>query len=105
MKNFLCRSIRPFFLLGLLTIALPACRTDAEAACELKCDCEGCSNASLDDCLNKADSEEREADRKGCLDLWDELQACEYDTGYCKPDAKFETNCKAEKERWDNCRK
>ncbi|MDI1479457.1 hypothetical protein [Polyangium sp. y55x31] len=104
MKNLLLSSIRPLFLLGFLAAALPACSTDAEAVCELKCDCEGCSPGQLDDCYRHIDNEEIEADRRGCLDYWDELQACEYDTGRCGG-SDWSTSCKNEKERWDNCRK
>lgn len=104
MKNLLLSSIRPLFLLGILAAALPACSTDAEAVCELKCDCEGCNRAQLDDCYRHIDNEEIEADRRGCLDYWDDLQACEYDTGRCGG-SDWSTSCKNEKERWDKCRK
>lgn len=106
MKTLLESSLlRAFTLIGLFTIALPACRTDAEAVCDDKCACEGCSNAQVDDCYYDAQNKEREADAKGCLDYYDELKACEYDTAFCKSNAEFETSCKAEKERYDNCKK
>jgi len=97
--------IRAALVLSMLAFGLPACRTDAEAVCDLKCDCEGCSNAMLDDCYYSADSKEREADRAGCLDLWEDLKACEYDTGVCRSNADWDTNCSVEKQRWENCRK
>lgn len=104
MKNLLLSSIRPLLLLTLLTAALPACSTDAEALCELKCDCEGCSPSQLDDCYYKADNEARDADRWGCLDYWDDLQACEYDTARCDG-SDLKTSCGPEKDRWNNCKK
>ena len=91
--------------MGLCALITPGCRTDAEAVCDYKCDCEGCSNQQLDDCYYGELSKEREADSKGCLDLYDELKACEYDTEYCKPDHHLETSCKPEKDRYDNCKK
>lgn len=81
------------------------CQSDAEAVCDLKCDCEGCSSFQLDDCYDNAGDDERNADFYGCLDYYDDLKACEYDTGYCKGGFDWDTNCKVEKERYDNCRK
>ena len=37
--------------------------------------------------------------------FYDDLKACEYDTGFCKADGNYETACKTEKERYDNCKK
>ena len=104
MKNLLLSALRPFVVLGLLSAALPACRSDAEAVCDMKCDCEGCGRRQLDDCYWKDDNDEREADRKRCLDYWEELQACEYETGTCRPGARWETNCKWERDRWNDCK-
>ncbi len=104
MKNLLLSSIRPLFLLTFLAAALPACSTDAESVCELKCECEGCGNAALDDCYFKAEDESIEADRRGCLDFWDDLQACEYDTGRCDSSSNWKTSCDYEKKRWDSCK-
>lgn len=103
MKNLLLSTARSFLLLGLLTAALPACSTDAEAVCEAKCDCEGCSRSQLDDCYFHAEREEIDADRARCLDLWDELQACEWDTGRCRG-SDWDTSCGPERDRWNRCR-
>jgi hypothetical protein len=105
MKNLLLSVFRPLALVSLLTAALPGCRTDAEAVCDYKCECEGCSDATVDICYHDSEGHELEADRDGCIDLYDELQACEYDTGYCKGGSDWETSCGAEKDRYNNCRK
>jgi hypothetical protein len=91
--------------MGLCMLVVPGCRTDAEAVCDYKCDCEGCSDQALDDCYFHEQSDEREADNKGCLDYYDELKACEYDTWFCKSGNDFETSCGTEKDRYNNCRK
>ena len=88
-----------------LSVGLLGCQSDAEAVCDLKCDCEGCSDYDLDDCYDNVDDEARSADYNGCLDLYDDLKACEYDTGFCKSGFDWDTSCKPEKERYDNCRK
>jgi hypothetical protein len=97
--------LRVLTTIGLLSVFLPACRSDAEAVCDLKCECEGCSDAMIDDCYFDSTSKEREADGKGCLDFYDDLQACEYDTGFCKSGNDFDTACNTEKDRYDNCKK
>lgn len=105
MKNPTLSIPRLFFILPFLVFAVSACRSDGEAVCDFECECEGCSDATLSDCYFEVEDKAREADYEGCLDYYDELKACEYDTGYCKSNAEFETSCKAEKERYDNCRK
>jgi len=97
--------LRTLPLLAFLGQGLPACRSNAEAVCDIKCDCEGCSNAQLDDCYHDTDNKEREADRAGCLDVYDDLKACEYNTAYCKSGSAFATSCKTEKDRYDTCKK
>lgn len=106
MKNLFLSSIRAVLLsssLAFLALSSAACTSDGEAVCEAKCDCEGCSNNALNDCYAEADSNARAADRNGCLDLWDELQACKLDTGFCKSNGDLETSCGSQKDRWENC--
>lgn len=106
MKTLLLAPVfRVLAAIGIFTVGLTGCRTDAQAVCDEKCDCEGCSNQALDNCYNDELSKEREADNKGCLDYYDDLKACEWNTWICKSGNDFETSCKTEKERYDNCKK
>jgi hypothetical protein len=86
-----------------LAALLPACASDAEAVCDAKCECENCGPAAYDNCLAEADGDEREADYRGCLDFYDELKACEYETGFCKGPGDFDTGCGPEKDRLKTC--
>jgi hypothetical protein len=97
--------LRVLTAICIFSIALPACRTDAEAVCDLECECEGCSNKAFDDCYFDELNKERDADNKGCLNFYDDLKACEYDTAFCKSGNDFETSCKSEKDRYDSCKK
>lgn len=97
--------LRVLTAIGIFAVTLPGCRTDAEAVCDLKCECEGCSDRAFDDCYNDAFNKERDANDKGCLDFYDDLKACEYSTAFCKSDDHFETSCKSERERFDSCKK
>lgn len=103
MKNVALTLIRSILALSLLATGAFACTSDAEAVCEAKCDCNRCSDRELDDCYAETNSKEVAADRAGCLDLWDDLKACEADTGFCKSGSDFETSCKPEKDRYESC--
>ncbi|UQA60757.1 hypothetical protein [Polyangium aurulentum] len=102
MKSFLLNFVSRALVFTAVCSALPACRTDAEAVCDYKCECEGCSNADLDNCYWRSEDDEIDADRRGCIDLHDELRACEYETGVCRG-AKWDTACGPEKDRYKNC--
>ena len=105
MKNLTMSALRLLFTVPFMALALPACSSNAEAVCEAKCDCEGCSAATLNDCYFEAEDKTRESENNGCIGHYEELKACENDTGFCKSDFTWETSCKAEKERYDNCKK
>ena len=98
-------TLRALATISLFALALPACRSDAEAVCDFEGECERWSEGQIVDCYNSEIDKEREADAKGCLDLYDELKACEYEYGYCKSTGDWEDGCKSEKERYDACKK
>jgi hypothetical protein len=102
MKSLLQNLVSRVFVLAAVTLALPACRSDAEAVCDYKCECEGCNDVAVDDCYWKSDNEARDADNKDCIDLYDELQACEYETGFCSG-SDWKTSCGVEHDRFKNC--
>jgi hypothetical protein len=102
MKSIFQTFVSRAFVLAAVSLALPACRSDAEAVCDYKCECEGCSDVALDNCYYGAEDEAIVADRRGCIDLYDELQACEYETGFCKG-SDWDTACGPEKDRFKNC--
>jgi hypothetical protein len=83
-----------------LTLSV-GCDTEA-GLCDLKCDCEGCSDREYDDCLFGYEDDERAADREGCLDRYDDLVYCQDDTGRCSGN-DFETSCGHERERLKDC--
>jgi hypothetical protein len=102
MKNSLRALICRALLLSAAAFALPACRSNAEAVCDARGDCEGWRPNQFDDCGYHAEDEELDADRRGCLDYYDELQSCEWDTGRCNG-AHWDTNCGPEHDRFHHC--
>jgi hypothetical protein len=89
--------------LWFLVLCAPACGPSEADVCDLKCDCEGCSDRQYDDCLDHLDDDLRRAEDRDCLDQWDDLLACQDDTGRCKGDDKFEDDCGHERDRFKNC--
>jgi hypothetical protein len=94
--------MRAITLVCLMLCAL-GCGPSEEAVCDLKCDCEGCSDSQYDECLDDLDDDLRRAEDRDCLDRWDDLLACREDTGRCKDDGKFDDDCGQEKDRFKNC--
>lgn len=72
--------------------------------CILKCECEGCSIAKQNECLDEVDRDANEASRIGCYDFYGDLRACEAATGRCREGKDWRTDCDAEEHRWHNCR-
>ena len=85
-----------------LALAVSGCGPVEEDVCDAKCECEGCSDREFDDCVFHHDDDFERADRNGCPELYDDLIACEDDTGRCSG-SEWETSCKAEHDRFKNC--
>lgn len=79
-----------------------ACTSAEEDLCDAKCDCEGCSDRDYDNCVFDREDDEIVADRRGCLDLYDEYVVCQLDTWRCRG-ADFDTSCGPERDRYRNC--
>lgn len=88
--------------LALACLFTAACGRVEGDLCDYKCDCEGCNEREYDDCLDRYDIRYEDADRRGCVDRYDDLLACEDDTGICR-DYKWDTSCKNEREALDRC--
>ncbi|HSO00651.1 MAG TPA: hypothetical protein VLS89_20305 [Candidatus Nanopelagicales bacterium] len=90
-------------LLLAAALASTGCGTLEADLCDLKCDCEGCSDFEYDECLDKYDDDLRDAEREGCEDLYDDLLACEDDTGDCSGGGEWDTRCSDEKDDFKDC--
>lgn len=98
MKNTL------ILLLALLVPTFAGCGYDAEDLCDDGCDCEGCSDFEYDECVDRIEDAEREADYQGCLDQHDDLMACLNDEFRCTGDGRVDIDgCNPEWERYGNC--
>jgi hypothetical protein len=81
-----------------------ACGTSAASLCDEYCECEGCSDNELDECIDDIEDNERRADNEGCLDQYDDLLACYDDEGECRDGDDFDLDgCEPEARDLNDC--
>lgn len=82
-------------LLGLgASIAAGGCTVSAEEICNLKCSCEGCSQAEQDDCLSDVNATVTKADELGCSSQYADWLTCVEEEAECRNGDTF---------AWDGC--
>ena len=80
------------------------CGTSAGSICDEVCDCQGCSDADYDDCIDEIEDAEGDAEDEGCedefdtyLDCLDEELACrdndQIDADGCEDEGKELAEC------------
>jgi hypothetical protein len=77
----------------LLLLGASGCGTSAADLCEEACDCEGCSDAELDECIDELEEIEERAEDLGCEDEMDDYMSC----------VDSELECSEGKARADGC--
>lgn len=75
------------------------CGASGSDYCDVKCDCDRCSDRDYDDCLDEFEYEADYADRRGCSPEWDDYAACVEDFGRCSG----HYGCGNEHDRWKKC--
>ena len=93
--------------LGVVTLALGlgllGCGGSIAAICEEECDCEGCSDDELDECIDTAEDLEHFAENEGCEDQFDDVVSCVSDEGECRGDRYDTDGCEPELEDLQDC--
>ncbi|MEJ7729708.1 MAG: hypothetical protein WKG00_10860 [Polyangiaceae bacterium] len=88
------KTTRGALLIGaVLLLGASGCGTSAADLCDAVCDCEGCSDAQLDDCVDELEDIEERASERGCEDEMDDWMSC--------VDSKLE--CSGDDARIDGC--
>ena len=90
-------------LLGMLSASVVACSSAEEDLCDLRCECEYCTPGQYDNCVYSYEDRERQADFRGCIDLYDMWVDCRESTAYCAPGRDFEDACGFERSRLNDC--
>lgn len=80
-----------------------ACGSSGASICDLKCECEGCSQSQFNACVAAADSDRHTSDILGCNPQLDDLLACQDATARCSGGGDFQTDCGIERDRWKKC--
>lgn len=68
---------------ALALIVLPGCGPSISGLCEDTCDCVGCNDRDLDECIDTFEDAEKAAEDEGCGDQFDDLLACYDDEFAC----------------------
>ena len=61
---------------ALALVAMSGCSYNGEDKCADECECTGCSDLELDNCIDDAGDLERKVDNEGCGDQYDTYLAC-----------------------------
>jgi hypothetical protein len=82
-------------LLGLGTgLAAGGCSVSPQTICNLKCSCEGCSEAQLDDCVSDVSATVTKAEGLGCSTQYADWLSCVDEEAECLNGDTF---------KWDGC--
>ena len=92
-------------LVGALTLGIAGvgCGGSIAGLCEEMCDCEGCSDEELDECIDELEDMEHAAEREGCEDQFDTALSCFSDEAECHGDDFDADGCEPELEDLDDC--
>lgn len=91
------------FLALALTIAQFGCGSSPSSICSEVCDCEGCSDSELDDCVDNLEDAEKQADDEGCSDQYGDFAACFADQLECRDGDIDADGCNSEAELLEDC--
>ncbi|WP_437574491.1 hypothetical protein [Sorangium sp. So ce887] len=79
------------------------CPSQEERACDLLCDCTGCSEARYLDCVDKTETAKTVAAEASCPAAFDEYLACLEEEIECKDDAFSSDGCEDQERSLRQC--
>jgi hypothetical protein len=88
---------------ALLLLGAPGCGTSAADLCDEVCDCEGCSEADLDECVDELEEIEERAEALGCEDEMDDYMSCVDSELECSGSEAQVDGCDAEARALTSC--
>ena len=92
-----------FLIASTFALGLAGCGYGPGDLCDDACDCQGCSDHDYEECVDNGEDLERDVEREGCEDEYDELYACLEETGECRHDDDWETDCGDEQSDLAQC--
>jgi Cys-rich protein (TIGR04453 family) len=79
-------------LVAALGLALAGCGYSPSDYCQEYCDCTGCSDNELDECIDNAEDSYDNAIDEGCEDQADEYLSCLSDETECRDGNRFDAD-------------
>ena len=105
--RWLTSMARTVALLALALVAGTAatgCTSITTDYCDLRCDCEGCSDNQRDECFVEQEARADQADVYDCADLHDDYLQCVVDRPLCEgADFRNPAGCEDAKDRRNSC--
>ncbi len=86
-----------------LALAATGCGGSASSICNDICDCEGCSDNELDECVDEIEDQQKEAEDEGCGDQASALLDCLGAELECRDSEVDLDGCNSEQEEINNC--
>lgn len=88
----------------ILAMALwPGCGESPASICEETCDCVGCSDEELDECIDSGEDFEKLASDEGCEDQFDDYISCYGEQLECRGSEVDADGCDHEYEALEKC--
>lgn len=81
------------------------CGTSATDLCNEVCDCKGCSEVELEDCIDNVEDEERRAEAEGCANPYAEYTDCIAEELACRDGIVDVDGCELEYDALQTCLK
>lgn len=86
-----------------LVVPAPGCGTSPSSICSDICDCEGCSESELADCVDDVEDGQKAAEDMGCGDQFDAALACYGDEFRCVSGDIDVDGCNTELDELSGC--
>lgn len=83
-------------------LAAVGCGALEEDLCDARAECERWGDRDYENCVYDYEDVYRDADRRGCLDEYDDWLACQDDTYDCRG-GDWDTNCGPERDDLQRC--
>jgi hypothetical protein len=97
-------AMKGLYLLTLgLALAAAGCGGSASSLCNDLCDCTGCSDNELDDCVDDVEDQIKEAEDEGCSDQADAYIDCLSSEFECRDSEVDVDGCDSESEELGKC--
>ena len=90
-----------FLIASTFALGLAGCGYGPGDLCDDACDCQGCSDHDYEECVDNGEDLERDVEREGCEDEYDELLSCMSDADNACD--SLEDECEDDRDELEEC--